>query len=225
MLFMILIPGVIAKNIDIEDIPITVKWSITKDGDKMVWVNISVWSDDDQDDFVFTKNITNQTSDNDDDFEIAIRRNLDVLCEEQDIGNLTRALIDSNRAVASTINNSFNFPKEYSDCLEGRAKIAESNKVYLQERDKFKNDSSLYQGLYKDEQDTKDQVKTRLDTCNSDLLTRNTDYNTCTTDLEKSKKKPSQYAMISIVITLIVVNIYNKSKEPKPPEVFQFSGR
>lgn len=223
---MVVLPGIFAEQKDIDNIPIKAAWFIyiNESTREITGVLIYINSSEDSDkDHTIVKNITLSSGNSSSNTDIDIERN--VQCSEEDISNLTKTLIQSNIGIVNTINNSFNFPKEYSDCIDGRARIAENNKVYVQERDRFKNESDLYQGLYKDEQESKDQVKTRLDTCNSDLLTRNTDYNTCTTDLEKIKTKPSQYAMISIVITLIAVNIYNKSREPKMPETFQFGNR
>ena len=221
-----LMPGVLAENKNINDIPIKVVWFIYVNESTREITSVLIYinsSEDTSTSHTIIKNITLSSGNSSSNTEIDIERN--VVCAEEDISNLTKTLIQSNIGVLNTLNNSFSFPKEYSDCIDGRARIAENNKVYLQERDRFKNESNLYQGLYEDEQGSKDQLKTRLDNCNSDLLTKNTDYNTCTTDLEKSKKKPSQYAIISIVITLIAVNMYNKSKEPKMPETFQFGNR
>lgn len=221
-----MLPGIFAEQKDIDNIPIKAAWFIyvNESTREITGVLIYINSSEDGDkDHTIIKNITLSSGNSSSNTDIDIERN--VICAEEDISNLTKTLLQSNIGIVNTINNSFNFPKEYSDCIDGRARIAENNKVYVQERDRFKNESDLYQGLYKDEQEAKDQVKTRLDTCSSDLLTRNTDYNTCTTDLEKIKTKPSQYAMISIVITLIAVNIYNKSREPKMPETFQFGNR
>lgn len=218
-MLIMMIPAVFAENRDIDDIPIDIKWSISKDGNGSIYnITINVSSEDK--DHTFNRILTNTSSNGSDTIKIDIER--DIVCKEEDISNLTRTLIQSSLGFVNTINNSFNFPKEYSDCIEGRARIAENNKVYLLERDKFKNDSDMYKGLYDSETESKDGIKDSLDTCNTNLLNTNTDYNTCSSDLEKTKKKPMQYALVSILFTVIAINLYNKNKEPKPPEMFQF---
>lgn len=218
-ILLMMIPAAFAEIRDIDDIPIEIKWTILRDGNNSSW-NLSINISSEDKDHTFNKVFFNNTGNSSDTIKIDIER--DIVCKEEDISNLTKTLIQSSLGFVNTINNSFNFPKEYSDCLDGRARIAENNKVYLLERDKFKNESDLYKGLYDTETASKTEVKGKLDTCNTDLLNKNTDYNGCFSELEKTKKKPMQYALVSVLFTIIAINIYNKNKEPKPPEMFQF---
>lgn len=219
-LLMLFIPAVLAEVKDIDDIPITITWKVAKDTNGTIYnITINVSSSEDVD-HTFNRVITNTTSNDSDTIKIDIER--DVACKDEDISNLTKTLLENSKGLVNTINNSFNFPKEYSDCLEGRAILSEKNKGLLFDSEKATNESKLYKGMYETESADKSEIKGRLDTCNTNLLDTNTERNNCSTELEKTKKKPMQYAIISILITLIAINIYNKNKEPKPPEMFQF---
>lgn len=219
-LLILLIPAVFAEIRDIDDIPITITWKVAKDSNGTIYnISINVSSSEDVD-HTFNKVITNTTSNDSDTIKIDIER--DVTCKDEDISNLTKTLIQNSLGFVNTINSSFNFPKEYSDCLEGRAMLSEKNKGLADDKDKFKNESDLYKGMYETETADKSEIKGRLDTCNTNLLDTSTDRNNCNSELEKTKKKPIQYALVSILATLIILNIYNKNKEPKPPEMFQF---
>ena len=217
---MLLVPAVLAEVRHIDDIPITITWKIARDSNGTISnITINVSSSEDID-HTFNRLLSNSTSNDSDTIKIDIER--DIVCKEEDISNLTKTLLESNRGVINTINNSFNFPKEHQDCLEGRAMLSEKNKILLGDKETLKNESILYKGMYETENTEKGQFKERLSECNANLLDANTGKNNCNTELDKTKKKPMQYAIVSILATLILINIYNKNKEPKPPEMFQF---
>lgn len=220
MFISLLVPCVTATRT--IDVPIVIGWNINEDSNGTITSIIIYVNSSSDTGNTFSRTLTKDTNLNDSrSFDVSV--NTDASCTSDQMDSLTQALLESNREVVLTLNNSFNVPKQLSDCLEGRARIAENNIQFQKDRDSYKNSSDMYQNLYNGETTAKDQFKTRLDGCNTDLLTRNTDFNTCNTELDKTKKKPIQYAIISILITVIAINMYNKSKEPTAPEMFQFN--
>lgn len=210
-----------AENKFIEDIPIEISWHVARNASGSIeGVNITVKSSDD-DNHVFSKNITNSSSDSSQTLKIDIVRNVE--CTEADISNLTRALLEKDRNVISYLNESYGIVRDFADCKEGKGRIAENNVQFQFDRDKYKNESDYYKYLYDIKSNETNKKENELNSCSNNLLTANTENNNCQNNLTQSKKKPGQYAIISIIVTLIAVYLYNRNKEGTPPEMRQFS--
>lgn len=147
---------------------------------------------------------------------------IEVSTPETDIANLTKTLIQTNREVVTSCNNAKNLSAEYVACIEGRAAAGEIHNQCRVDRDRYKNESQAFRLLYENETSSLQSVSGQYNSCNTNLLTKNTDYNTCQNDLENQRKKPTTYAIFSAIITTIIVTMYFKSREPKPPEFAQF---
>lgn len=223
LLITLFIPLAKAEEKEINNIPVKLRWMIAKDGNGSL-INITLYmNSSEDDDHVFVVTLSNTSSNNSDDIEIDIKR--DISCSSADISELTKQVLQSNRDVVNSINSSLDMSKRFADCSEGRERIATNSKTFELQRDQYKNESDTYKVLYQTESDVKLNFKSRLDGCSSDLQTKTAEANTCSGDLTQSKKKPMQYAFVTLILTLIAMNMYNKSKEPKPPEMFQFPER
>ena len=149
---------------------------------------------------------------------------IEITTAQTEISDLTKQIINHCSVL--------NFTERYATCESEKGiaiGVKESYKDKFlsaeQERDKFKNESQDFRLLYENESSIKGQAEGKYNTCNTDLLSKNTEYNRCYDELQVTKKKPTTYAIVSIIITIIAVTMYFKGQQPKPPEFGQFPER
>jgi len=118
-------------------------------------------------------------------------RNVDieVTTTDSEIADLTKALIASNEEATESCRNSKNLTSGYLDCVEGRTKAATIKDQYKAELDTCNNDSGKFRLLYENESTASLECSSKFGVCNTNLLNRNTEYNTCIGNLSEAEKK------------------------------------